>query len=231
MGQLLRLVTVLFAAYRGAFFGAKPQLALKSSPLASRIDLLWRVTEASGFWGTTVLPWNKQELEKLDALQVTLLAAVLRTPMKRAELTIDFLKRRRHVAKAWIQLHYKRWSTVFAERHLGYLGHTVRGNGLVWRIVRWKDTNWWRQEQILIDILREVWRRHPGCGRYNLSRTDFLANLLQQQLSERESLELLQSIGETHPGPYWHHWALRRSAWRGIVKLWAPRLQALRSRL
>ena len=199
---MCELLAGLLGKARDVFWSMKKLLCSKT-PLHSRIRLMERVVAGTGLWCISPFHPDESALHLVNTFQLQLVITMM--GLKRGS-GVGWLEFRKHAFRAargvlWRGNH-QRWSTLWVERHWGYMGRLARGilhefPSAACVLNGYRTREWWEAEKHKKDSERI---KHPKA---------FFPRLMipEQRL-------------DTAAGAPWRTVAQDRAQWQGHLAAW-----------
>ena len=146
------LLAGLLGRARDAFWSMK-KLMCSQSPLHARIKLMEKVVAGTGLWYISAFFPEHSALHLVNTFQLQLVISMMGLKRGAQEGWLLHRKKAYRAARGalWKGGH-RRWSTIWCERHWGYLGHLSRGmlhipTTAATTLSAFRNIEWWNQEK------------------------------------------------------------------------------------
>lgn len=156
----------------------RAQATQRGISVKCRLRLVEAVVLPTVFWGCESVAATRMARRRPDGLQRTLVANVLRLPMRPIETTLEFCKRRERVVTRCIVRHMRApWSQVQRYRCFTLSGHVapLGPQRLASQAQEWRDLGWWVEYKIRLPLQQagQVGRRRMAGSKRCMSERPF----------------------------------------------------------
>lgn len=147
-----------------AFWANSNLLLNRRVGIATRVRVFNSTVRPVFFWGLQGLPLTNSMLRDADYACHDMISRMHRKARFRGELWMEWFRRvRRDARQLHLDLGFVPWSKLLRKLKLTWAGHVARMADSRWAFVltRWRNLEWWRQQQVLIALgARNL--RHPA---------------------------------------------------------------------